>query len=69
MDPTTTTTEPLIVTTGNEWKTWEAKAAFRWLKRRFIHTDGESFTLTLQQAWVCRETGEVEWKDIPEVSE
>ncbi len=34
---------------------------------RFLHTETDRHKFTLQQAWVCHQTGAVEWKDVPTV--
>ena len=39
-------------------RTFELTNGLRWLR-------GFGTEKTLQQAWFCRETGEVEWRDVP----
>jgi len=38
-------------------RTWQPTSDLRWLR-----VGDEK---TLQQGWFCRETGEIEWRDIP----
>lgn len=39
-------------------KTWKITSGMRWVKN-------EDNSVTLQQAWTCLETGEIEWRDVP----
>jgi hypothetical protein len=42
-------------------KVFEPTNNFRWMN--FV---GQK---TLQQAWICKNTGEVDWRNVPEVAE
>jgi hypothetical protein len=42
-------------------RTWQVSHELRW----FCH---ENSKCLLQQKWVCHETGEIEWKTVPEVT-
>jgi len=53
---------------------YEPTGELRWIKRGGHMIAGAGgypmrveFERVLQQAWVCPETGRVEWKDVPEV--
>ena len=55
-------------------KVFEPTNNFRFMKRMTCVINGECFVKPspvriLQQAWICRNTGEVDWRDVPEVSE
>lgn len=41
--------------------TWERTSALRWFGKRDTTTEPR----ILQQAWRCRETGEIDWQQIP----
>lgn len=50
-------------------KSWERTNALRFVERDW--TDGQvgCRVTILQQGWICRETGETEWKDVEKVKE
>jgi hypothetical protein len=56
-------------------KTWVATTELRWLRPKpavILNGVEPSFydqPLVLQQKWICRETGDIEWRDLPVVVE
>lgn len=44
-------------------RTFQQTPSLRWLPPK--KTGGGWELPVLQQAWVCRETGEIEWRDVP----
>ena len=51
-------------------KTFQCTQAIRWLTipgQEIVATFMGGPHATLQQAWQCMETGEIEWRDVPTV--
>lgn len=52
---------------ATESKTYEMTARLRWVRVESITPDRKLITegRELQQAWICRETGEIKWEKVP----
>ena len=47
-------------------RTWAPVHGIRWCRRPGRSFLGvATFERVLQQAWQCRETGEIDWRDVP----
>ena len=47
-------------------ETWKPETSLRWKIKSVVQPD-ETLIRVLEQVWVCVETGEAEWREVPEI--